>query len=185
MTKKEEYAHLRKDILLVSTSIVVSYIFAKFGVDDVLLSLFSNPFIVSFIAGIFFTSLLTIAPASVVLAGLAMHGHPIEIALFGAMGAVVGDMLLFFFVRDSLADDISFLLKSELKHYHLDKLHSKYMRWLLPALGSIIIASPLPDELGIMLLGFSKMKTRNLIAISLVMNFIGVLFVVAFGGLVR
>lgn len=185
MTKKEEYAHLRKDFFLVFISVVVSFVFARFGFDNLLLNFFANPFVVSFIAGIFFTSLLTIAPASVILASLAMHAHPIEIALFGAMGAVVGDMLLFFFVRDSLADDITYLIKNGLKHYHLDKLHSKYMRWILPVAGSLIIASPLPDELGIMLLGFAKMKTRNLIAISLVMNFIGVLFVVAFGGLVR
>ena len=42
-------------------------------------------------------------------------------------------------------------------------------------LGGIIIASPFPDELGISLLGFSKMKTTAFIPVSLIFNFLGIL----------
>ena len=53
----------------------------------------------------------------------------------------------------------------------------KFFRWLTFLVGGLIIASPLPDELGISILGFSKMKVSWFIAISLVFNFIGILLI--------
>ena len=50
----------------------------------------------------------------------------------------------------------------------------KFFRWFTFFLGGIIIASPLPDELGIGLLGFSKMKVSWFVPVSFVFNFIGI-----------
>jgi len=44
-------------------------------------------------------------------------------------------------------------------------LYLKYLSWSLPVIGAVIIASPFPDELGISLMGFSKMKTPYYIKI--------------------
>ena len=53
----------------------------------------------------------------------------------------------------------------------------KFFRWLTWLIGGLIIASPLPDELGISLLGFSKAKTSLFIVLSFVFNFLGILFI--------
>ncbi len=173
--------HIIRDLSIILLSIVAAVLVVHGGFVDWMLSIFESPLLASFIAGIFFTSLLTLAPASIVLAELGTHGAPLEIALFGALGAVVGDMILFIFVKDNISKDIEALLKKGVRHYHLDQLHSKYSRWILPVVGAFIIASPLPDELGIMLMGAAKMKTRYIIPVSFVMNFIGVLAVIAVG----
>ncbi len=56
-------------------------------------------------------------------------------------------------------------------------LKLKFFRWLTFLAGGLIIASPLPDELGISLLGFSKMKTSWFIPLSFAFNFIGILLI--------
>jgi hypothetical protein len=173
--------HIVKDVAIILLSILASIIIVQSGFVGWMLGIFESPLLASFIAGIFFTSLLTLAPASIVLAELGTRGAPLEVALFGALGAVVGDMILFIFVKDNISKDIAALLKKGVQHYHLDQLHSKYSRWILPVVGAFIIASPLPDELGIMLMGAARMKTRYIIPVSFVMNFIGVLAVIAVG----
>ena len=53
----------------------------------------------------------------------------------------------------------------------------KFFRWLTFLVGGLIIASPFPDELGISLLGFSKMRTSWFIPLSFAFNFVGILLV--------
>ena len=48
----------------------------------------------------------------------------------------------------------------------------------MPFLGAIIIASPLPDELGLVMLGDSKLKYREIAIISYVLNTAGILLIV-------
>jgi len=43
--------------------------------------------------------------------------------------------------------------------------------------GGLIIVSPFPDEIGVSLLGFSKMRTSWFISLSFVFNFTGILLV--------
>lgn len=182
--KTQNQTHLMKDISVIALSIAVGILIIKVGAIQWMLSLFESPLIAAFVAGIFFTSLLTIAPASIVLASLIAYAHPLEVAFAGALGAVVGDLILFYFVKDKISADIAILISRGIKHYHLDKIHSRYARWILPVMGAAVIASPLPDEIGIMLLGAAKMKTRYVIPVSFVMNFIGVLLVIALGEIV-
>jgi membrane protein DedA with SNARE-associated domain len=130
----------------------------------------------SFIAGLFFTSAFTIAPASAVLAGLSGVAPQLLVAFWGALGAMFGDALLFLFVRDVFAEDARrFLKRHHLKLFTIP--HFGFLRWLYPIMGALIIASPLPDELGLALLGLTKTKLRVLLPVAFVMNFLGVLLI--------
>ncbi|KKR47070.1 MAG: hypothetical protein UT80_C0011G0001, partial [Parcubacteria group bacterium GW2011_GWC1_40_13] len=51
----------------------------------------------------------------------------------------------------------------------------KLFKWLIPFIGALIIASPLPDEAGLAMMGLSKMKTSVFIPISFALNFLGIL----------
>lgn len=129
----------------------------------------------SFIAGLFFTSIFTAAPSIVTLGEIA-EVHPVLFtAFYGGLGAVIGDMIIFRFVKDRLTDDLVYLVKHNSRGRRLKELFRlKYFRWLTLLVGGLIIASPLPDELGIALLGFSKMKTSLFILLSFAFNFIGI-----------
>ena len=132
----------------------------------------------SFIAGLFFTSIFTTAPAIVTLGEIARINALVPTAALGALGALIGDLIIFRFVRDRFAEHISALAS----HSHLIKRIELFFRLRLFRLfsffvGGLIIASPLPDELGIGLFGFSKMKMLWFIPLSFVFNFIGIVLI--------
>lgn len=132
----------------------------------------------AFIAGIFFTSLLTIAPAGVAFAEMAIVVPPMQLASWGAAGAVVGDLLLFIFVRDVISADLVVLLRGRWSRKLYALFHkSPFFSWAIPVAGALVIASPLPDEVGIAMLGLSKADIRFLVPISFAMNFLGIFLI--------
>ncbi len=175
---------IEKDFFILIGSILLAFIILEIGiVDSLLKETHSVGVLGSFIAGIFFTSIFTIAPASLVLVKIASFSSPITVALFGALGAMIGDLLVFFFVKHTLADDLVRLIKRSKYQKIFHRLHFGILRFVLPVIGGIIIASPLPDEIGLAILGVSKIKTIYLVPIAFVMNFLGILGLVFVGGL--
>jgi len=136
-----------------------------------------------FLAGIFFTSAFTLAPAAIVLAhmGSILPLHTVVIA--GGLGAMVGDYILFVFIRDRFAQHIKKAIRYSHFRLVLRSFHFGFFKWLSPLLGAAIIASPLPDEFGIMLMGVSKVNTRFFLLVTFLMNMIGILIVVGFSQL--
>ncbi len=134
----------------------------------------------AFIAGIFFVSTFTVATSALVLLTLAEFLSPIEIALIAGFGAVVGDLLIFHLIKDSLFDEVKFIYnKIDQKKYFRKLFYSKYFNWMLPIIGAIIIASPLPDEIGVSLMGLSKISTLKFIFISYILNSIGLFLIIS------
>jgi hypothetical protein len=169
---------LAKDVTIICASIIFAILIAKSGAVEQLLGLTRDIGILgSFITGIFFTSILTLAPATVVLGEIAQTTPLLQVALYGATGAVIGDLLIFFFIRDGISDDVTSFFKSTRFSRFFFLFRHKRMKWISPVVGALIIASPLPDELGIALMGFSKVKTALLIPISFVMNALGIVLV--------
>lgn len=177
MTQRDVYLNFKRDLLLILISLVYTVLFLQLGVFEQLFLMVQDfLYLGSFIIGFFFTSIFTIAPSSVALAELSLHGSPHLVALSGALGAMCGDLVLFFFVRSIFGPDLAAVLRqNKISFSHYFRLG--FMRWFAPLLGAFIIASPLPDELGLTLLGFSKVRLKLLIPILFVFNYIGILFV--------
>ena len=170
--------HLRQDFFILLASIGIAWVIVHYElVQLVLAQLGGGKVLVGFVGGLFFTSIATTAPAIAVLGELSLDAHPLWVALIGGTGAVVGDMVIFFFVRDRVSDDIAYLLKHTGTPRFLKLFHRKTFRRLLPFLGGLIIASPLPDELGLALLGMAHMRTSRFLLLSFVFNFAGILLI--------
>lgn len=162
-------------MLLLAISLLVAILLATSGAfETVLPTLGQYRLIGSFLAGMFYISAFTVAPAAVVLGELAQANGVVSVALFGAAGGVMGDYLIFHFVKDRLATGLQDLLRRRRKSW-LTALEMFLPRWFLFTLGALIIASPLPDELGITLLGFSHIRTLFFLPLSFAANFIGIL----------
>jgi len=100
------------------------------------------------------------------------------IGIIAGAGGVFGDFMLFRFVKDRLVTEIKPIYDSMDHNHHLIKLlHTKHFRWMFPVFGAIVIASPLPDEVGVTLMGISKMKTRTFLLLSFILNVSGVILV--------
>lgn len=171
--------NLIQDAALVFLSILIAVILVKSGIiGQAIVSLHEFALLGSFIVGMFFTSIFTTAPAIAALGEMAILHSPVIVALLGALGAVVGDLIIFKFVRDRFSNDLMNAITLRRPNERLEKLvHMKFFRWFMFFIGGLIIASPLPDELGISMLGFSKMKLTQFIPISFTFNFIGILII--------
>lgn len=140
----------------------------------------------AFIAGMLFVSTFTVATGLLILLTLAETLPPLGLALIAGWGAVIGDLTIFHIVKDNLQKELTDIYRHQLNGRHLSRLlHTKYFSWTFPVIGAIIIASPLPDELGISLMGISKMKPIIFAVISFLLNSIGIFLIVAASSLFR
>ena len=172
MVRKESDA-LGRDIGAIVLSVFVAIFITESGIINHVLASTESHIIGSFIAGIFFTSIFTAVPATVVLVEIVGVNSVLVVALFGAVGALLGDLVIFRFVRDTLAENLMKFIKES----HNTKLralfYSRAYKRLLPFIGALIIASPLPDELGLVMLGAAGVKTKYFIILSFSLNFAG------------
>ncbi|OHA13434.1 MAG: hypothetical protein A2909_02335 [Candidatus Tagabacteria bacterium RIFCSPLOWO2_01_FULL_39_11] len=165
-----------KDLSIIALSVVVAVIMVETGaLKSLLVSTQEIKFIGSFIAGIFFVSIFSAAPATVAFAEIAQFNSVFWVAFFGGIGALVGDLIIFRFIKNRLAEDFSRLIR-KMKSERLAAIFKlKLFKWLVPFLGALVIASPLPDEIGIMMMGFSNMRISLFMPISFILNFLGIL----------
>lgn len=166
------------DFLIFCTSIFFAILLVQNGtVDSFLSQVAPVQYLAEFVAGVLFTSFLTTPFSFALFYVLAENTHPLQIALIGGVGACIGDMLIVTIFRNSFFDDFKTLEKTlKLKRaFHF--FHHSHFNHLAPLLGVLIIASPFPDELGLMMLGASKLKTVQLVILTFIINTAGIFFI--------
>lgn len=175
---QHEAKRLRADLWFIGLSVLLAVWLVRSGVLDRLL-VFSTPgmWVESFIAGMFFTSAFTTAPALAVLTDLAARSHVLTVSFFGGIGALVGDLVLFYFIKDRVSEDLMTLIGRRGSGRLFQIAERKIFRWFSPLIAALIIASPLPDEFGVIFLGFAKTRTPVFILFSFLANFLGILAV--------
>lgn len=171
--------YFAQDLIIIFLSICLAVFLVKTQViDSLLVTTQEFKFIGSFIAGLLFTSVFTTAPAIVALGEISQVGSILSVAFFGACGAVIGDMIIFKFIRDRFSEHLVQLFKYKKENKKIKVSHNlNIFKWFSFFIGCLIISSPLPDELGIGLLGFSKVNMKLFILISFIFNFIGILLI--------
>ncbi|MBW3538044.1 hypothetical protein KY386_00955 [Candidatus Parcubacteria bacterium] len=168
-----------KNTTLLITSLVLFYALADSPIVRTVIDRAGElGYIGAFAAGIFFVSTFTVAPAAVVLFHLADLLNPVEVALLAATGAMLGDYVIFRFLKDRVFDELGGLFMRMGGSYVFDLFKTPFFAWMLPLVGGIMIASPLPDELGISLMGLSKLKKWQFLAATFTLNALGILTVV-------
>lgn len=161
--------------MILGASIAFAVLIVETNVVPALLNgIKADPALASFVAGLFFTSVVTTAPAIAVLGELSLEANLFVVAVFGGLGAVVGDYLIFAFVRDRVSEDIAHLMSHKTLARYQAIFRRRTFKRVLPFIGGFIIASPLPDELGLALLGMSHVKTSRFALISFCFNAAGI-----------
>lgn len=178
---RNEHHHIMRDLAIISASVIFAIYLGRSEAFEIFLWQINSAGILGiFLAGFFFTSVFTTAPAIVALAELSQIQPVWMVAALGAVGALGADYILFRFFRDSISGDIVYILKNNKIGFSWFK--NKTLRWAMPFMGALVLASPLPDELGVALLGVANTRPRKFLLISYVANFFGIL---AIGGLAR
>lgn len=132
----------------------------------------------AFIAGIFFSFGFT-TPFAIGAFIVMSPGNILLAALMGGAGAMVADLIIFKIVKVSFMDEFRQLMRSRTARAisrHSPSLNRRVKSYLLYAFAGIIIASPLPDEIGVsMLAGLSHIRAVPLAIISFIFNSLGIL----------
>ena len=172
--KKLKYPYL----IIVLISIILAVLLARNeAFHSWLLGLGSLEYFGALFAGMLFTSSFTAAISIVVIGIMAENVSPVALGFIGGVGAVMGDYLIFKLVRSNIQKELAMLFGSDAATHVKAVLHSKYIAWTLPIIGAFILASPLPDELGVSLLGLSYMSETKFILISYLSNAVGILMI--------
>lgn len=164
-----------RDVFIVTLSIGVAVALARTDAPRYLWQITEGiAYVAEFLIGLLYISVFTVAPASVVLAELSRQRPLWEVTLFGGLGAMVGDYVIFYFVRQRVRPNLLQALPRRYAKRLSAQLRSKYLRWLLAIAGALIVASPFPDELGLALMGFSQLRTTWFLCLSFVLNAAGI-----------
>lgn len=179
------YRYKNLTFLLLST-IAAVFLLKNDAFHAFLLNLGNFTFIGAFVAGFFWVSTFSIFPASIVLFILTDTLPIWIVALTAGLGAVVGDVIILHVIRDTdITSEIMTIFKKfggrKLTHI----LHSKHFRWTWPLIGALIIVSPFPDELGVSLMGLSKIKTPYFLLISYLLNMLGILLLLLTSSVIK
>jgi len=169
-----------KNSLLLLLGILLAFFFSSNSAfRGFLLGLGSFGYLGAFLAGIFFVSTFTITIGALIILTLAKTLSPAGLIVAAGLGAVIGDLLIFRFVKDDVAAEIT-PIYDQITGNHFRKIfHTRYFAWTLPVVGALIIISPLPDELGVSLLGLSEVKIYKFLLISSASHAVGMLLLVS------
>lgn len=181
--QQKELNHLVRDAVIFGLSLGLAALLIKTRlVEQVIANTAASHYVGSLVSGIFFTSIFSSAPATIALGEIARLNSLWMTAFFGAIGALLGDLFIFKFMRDDVTRDLRYLISLiKLEERWLARTHHlrelRFFKFLLTSLGALIIASPLPDELGLMIWGVSHVKTRTVAILTFILNFFGILVI--------
>jgi len=135
-----------------------------------------------FLCGILFVSIFTVAPSIALLYEFATFLNPWLVVIVAAVGTVVGDLFIFRFLKNGIFEEIGPIF-AKLEGPFLKKIFSSpFFMWSIPIIGAMFIASPLPDEVGLSLMGLSKIKLWQFVLVSFVLGFIAIFIIVFLAG---
>ncbi len=136
----------------------------------------------TFCAGILYVYGFTAAPATALLLVLAHNQHPLLAIPLAGAGSVLGDLVIYKIIHDNFGDEVERLKNTRFLRWCRRRIPPALRKYVLPVLGAIFVATPLPDEIGISLLAASPMiKTKYFVYLSFILNTLGIMFVILIG----
>jgi uncharacterized membrane protein YdjX (TVP38/TMEM64 family) len=139
----------------------------------------------SFLCGMAYAYGFTGGPSTALLLILSKEQDIIIAALVGGVGAVISDVMIFKFVRHSLADEVEKLTRATIVKKINAGIPRLLKKYLFPVLAVFVIASPLPDEIGVsMYAACTKIRLSRFFIVSYALNTLGILSILALGNLI-
>ena len=172
-------------LFLLIVSIIIAYLlFSNKNISNYI-PVTSTGYLTSFIGSILASFGFTTAFGI----GFLLNANPGNIflaAIIGGIGAMILDMFIFKFIKFSFTDEFNQIKKtSTIKTIKkiISKNKSLLIRhYLLYIFAGIIIASPLPDELGVsMLAGLTTINAKTLALVSFILHTLTVFLILYLG----
>jgi hypothetical protein len=170
-----------KLLFLCAVSVGANALYLAGGLDFLHKVSESQAYIAVFVGGMLFSFGFTSPFGIGVLLEIGHVVHPVLGALLGGLGAVLVDLVIFRAVRfEFFHEEINRIKNTRLLlriHgiLHHEKFPQKLREYLLWSFAGLVIASPLPDEFGVLLVSsFSDIKPRTFALVCFLCNSAGV-----------
>lgn len=167
-----EYKHTSSAIIAIAAFVLLLDTAIVQGLLDEIVGLGYTGMLIT---GMLFVSFFTAAPAIALLIAFTESYNPIVVALVAGIGAMLGDFLILRFAEDQIGRELKPVAKKLKLLGFINMLHKKKLKPVTATVGAVIIASPLPDEAGIALLGLSHISTSKLLVLTYILNSVGIL----------
>ncbi len=123
--------------------------------------------------GVFYAYGFTAAPATAVLLILAKEQSIFFAGIIGGLGALLSDIVIFLFIKHSFIDEIENLKKEKITK-SIEKIRKRlfgsFDNYFVPIIASFLILSPLPTEIGIVLMVSQKGMSIKKFSIIVLLN---------------
>jgi hypothetical protein len=106
----------------------------------------------TFLAGLLYPYALTSAAGTGILLILAKEQNILLAGVIAGIGALISDVIIFLFVKHGFSDEVQKLSKEKVVRAINRRIPDSLRVYLTAALACVLIASPLPTEIGIMLI---------------------------------
>lgn len=144
-------------------------------------------YVTAFLAGMLFTISFTTAIASLVFIELGDTASPLLFALVGGAGAMISDLLLYRFLKTSLLEEWKLIMVSRISTQRREQMEritkNRVFIWTVPFIASALIASPVPDEVGVALFSVINFHPKYFSVISFLANMGGIFILLSVGTL--
>jgi uncharacterized membrane protein YdjX (TVP38/TMEM64 family) len=185
---KYQWKHKNLAILFLTTMASV-YILTVPEISQIIRYSGGLGYLGAFLAGFFFSIMFTAPLATVTLMLLGNVHDPIAVTVIASFGTVIANFATYFFVRRSIDTLTAETLELKLLVERYNPLHftkegtllNKIKTYMVPVFAGFILASPLPDEVVIGMLGAAHYDTKKMAVFSFVAHFIGILALVYLG----
>lgn len=166
-------------LLLVYLVVFITFSFSQIILENILLKLSTLGI---FISGAMYTYSFTASIGTGAFLILAKSYSPILLSIIGGIGAGLADVsILKFLEKFGFSDEFNNLSKEKSLCLLCNKVSFLTSRFFLTIAGIITLASPLPDELGVILIERGKsISSRHLFIIGVISNTIGIFILTKF-----
>lgn len=172
-------------LLLLLACFTAAYLLFEHGFFSNLAEILNgHGYLSALLGGILFSFGFT-APFGVgIFIEIAPYVHPLIAAPIAGFGALLSDYCIFSLIRFSVFHDEIHLLKSSriiswiIGLFHHERLSERFRRTLLWSFAGLVIASPLPDEFGVMMVsGISSVRLREFSILCFLLNSAGIFLI--------
>ncbi len=138
----------------------------------------------TFLAGLLYPYALTSAAGTGILLILAKEQNIFLAGVIAGIGALISDTILFFFVKHSFSDEVQKLSKETVVQTVNRWIPDSIRMYLFATFACLLIASPLPTEIGIMLMtSIKNISFKKFIIIIYILHLSAIFIIVLIGSM--
>jgi hypothetical protein len=167
-----------KYTILMVITFILAWAIGSFSAIDEFASSFAttNTIVFTIIAGAMYSFSFTAGLAVVLFAHVPVAAEThIQLALIGAFGGLLADLLIFRFIKDVILHELG----KKAEAFIARETRSRGRRIIMQIIGAIIIASPFPDEIGLTFMGLSHITFWRLVILTYILDAIGIYILIS------